>query len=244
MQTDLPKLLKSSTASKAQIEEARGQLASFLRDTLVGLNYAYYEPPGAQALHNNPLFVRSHDFAGDTLEGLKTPWQAPELFGQGSPAGGGAHFVGSLADLPYALAELEQDFISPSSVQALVWQELTPELFTSAIVPRWWDVSPLELHAIALYQRTGEELLLASEKDEALRSKVLGVLADRWLPQRSRQVEQAMLADRVAAILPQIMPADTFYLAEEFLRKYPDEPGVWGSAMWNCKRCAGSIPIK
>ena len=231
MQTDLPKLLKSSTASKAQIEEARGQLASFLRDTLVGLNYAYYEPPGAQALHNNPLFVRSHDFAGDTLEGLKTPWQAPELLGQGSPAGGGAHFVGSLADLPYALAELEQDFISPSSVQALVWQELTPELFTSAIVPRWWDVSPLELHAIALYQRTGEELLLASEKDEALRSKVLGILADRWLPQRSRQVEQAMLADRVAAILPQIMPADTFYLAAEFLTKYPDEPGVWGSAM-------------
>ena len=34
--------------------EARGQLAPFLRDTLVGLNYAYYEPPSAQILHNNP----------------------------------------------------------------------------------------------------------------------------------------------------------------------------------------------
>ncbi len=212
MQTDLPKVLKSQTASHAQIEEARGQLASFLRDTLVGLNYAYYEPPGAQALHNNPLFVRSHDFAGETLEGMKTLWQAPELLGQGSPAGGGAHFVGSLADLPYELAQLEQDFVSPKSVQALIWQELTPELFTSAIVPRWWDVSPLELHAIALYQRTGEELLTASAKDETLRRKVLPILADRWFPQRSRQVEQAMLAGRVA------------------LQKYPDEPGVWGSA--------------
>ena len=39
-----------------------------------------------------------------------------------------------------------------------------------------------------------------------------------------------MLAGRVAEILPQIMPADTFYLAAEFLQKYPDEPGVWGSA--------------
>ena len=110
MRTDLPKVLKSPTASRAQIEDARGQLASFLRDTLVGLNYAYYEPPGAQALHNNPLFVRSHDFAGETIEGMKTLWQAPELMGQGSPAGGGAHFVGSLADLPYALAETRTGF--------------------------------------------------------------------------------------------------------------------------------------
>ena len=194
MRTDLPKVLKSPTASRAQIDEARGQLASFLRDTLVGLNYAYYEPPGAQALHNNPLFVRSHDFAGETVGGIKTLWQAPELLGQGSPAGGGAHFVGSLADLPYALADLEQDFISPNSVQALIWKELTPELLTTAILPRWWDVSPLELHAVALYQRAGEELLTASAKDEALRSKVLAILSDRLLPQRSRQVEQALRA--------------------------------------------------
>ena len=230
MRTDLPKVLKSAATSRAQIDEARGQLASFLRDTLVGLNYAYYEPPGAQALHNNPLFVRSHDFAGETLGGMKTLWQAPELLGQGSPAGGGAHFVGSLADLPYALAELEQDFISPNSVQALIWKELTPELLAGAILPRWWDVSPLELHAIALYQRTGEELLTAAAKDEALRGKVLAILSDRLLPQRSRQVEQALVAGHVSEMLPQMMPADTFYLATEFQHKYPDQPGVWGTA--------------
>jgi hypothetical protein len=230
MRTDLPKVLKSPTASRSQIDEARGQLASFLRDTLVGLNYAYYEPPGAQALHNNPLFVRSHDFAGETVGGVKTLWQSPELLGAGSPAGGGAHFVGSLADLPYALADLEQDFISPNSVQALIWKELTPELLASAILPRWWDVSPLELHAIALYQRSGEELLTASEKDESLRSNVLAILSDRLLPQRSRQIEQALRAGRVSEILPQMMPADTFYLAAEFQRKYSEQPGAWGTA--------------
>jgi len=230
MRTDVVKVLKSPTASHAQIEEARGQLASFLRDTLVGLNYAYYEPPGAQALHNNPLFVRSHDFAGETIGGLKTLWQAPELLGQGSPAGGGAHFVGSLADLPYALAEIEQDFISPDSVQALIWRELTPELLTSAILPRWWDVSPIELHAIALYQRTGEELLAASAKDEALRSKVMNILSARLLPQRSIQVEQALRSGHVAELLPQMMPADTFYLAAEFPIKYPGQSGAGGTA--------------
>jgi hypothetical protein len=230
MRTDLPKVLKSSKASRTQIDEARGQLASFFRDTLVGLNYAYYEPPGAQALHNNPLFVRSHDFAGETVEGMKTLWQSPELMGQGSPAGGGAHFVGSLADLPYALAEIEQDFISPNSVQALIWKELTPELLTSAILPRWWNVSPVELHAIALYQRTGEELLTASANDEALRSKVLTILSNRLLPQRLRQLEQVLGAGRVSEILPEMMPADTFYLAAEFRDKYPEQPATWGIA--------------
>jgi hypothetical protein len=230
MRTELPKVLKSPAASRAQIDDARGQLASFLRDTLVGLNYAYYEPPGAQALHNNPLFVRSHDFAGETVGGLKTVWKTPELMGKGTPAGGGAHFVGSLADLPYALAELEQDFISPDNIQALIWRELTPELLASAILPRWWSVSPMELHAIALYQRAGEELLAASAEDEALRTKVVSILSERLLPQRSRLVEKALSTGRVSQLLSQMMPADTFYLAAEFQRRYPKQSGAWGTA--------------
>jgi hypothetical protein len=230
MRTDVAKVLKSSTASRGQIDETRTQLASFLRDTLVGLNYAYYEPPGAQALHNNPLFVRSHDFAGESVSGMKTLWQAPELLGQGSPAGGGAHFVGSLADLPYVLAQVEQDFLAPNNVQALIWKELTPELLTSAILPRWWDVSPIELHAVALYQRSGEELLAASAKDEALRSKVMAILSDRMLPQRTREVELALQADHAAELIPQIMPADTFHLVLEFQHRYPGQLGSWGTA--------------
>jgi hypothetical protein len=242
MHSDLPKVLKSPTVSRAQIDDARGQLASFLRDTLVGLNYAYYEPPGAQALHNNPLFVRSHDFAGESIGGMKTLWQAPELVGQGTPAGGGAHFVGSLADLPYALASLEQDFIAPSSVQALVWAEVTPELLTSATVPRWWDTSPLELHAVALYQKAGEELLVASEKDEVLRGKVLDVLSDRLLPLRLSQVQHALESGQTEQLIPRMMPADTFYLAAEFQRKYPDQTGALGSAIQELQDLARQHP--
>src|SRR6202034_1799735 len=194
MRTDVAKVLKSPSPTHAQLEEARGQLASFLRDSLVGLNYAYYEPPGAQALHDNPLLVRSHDFAAETVSGIKTVWQAPQLLGQGTPAGGGAHFVGSLADLPYVLADLEQDFISPENVQALIWKELTPVLLTNAILPRWWDVSPNELHAVTLYQKTGEELLSASAKDEDLRIKVMAILSDRVNPQRSEQISPGLRA--------------------------------------------------
>ncbi len=230
MRTDVAKILRSGAPSPAQLGDARGQLASFMRDTLVGLNYAYYEPPGAQALHNNPLFVRSHDFAVETVSGVKTVWQAPELFGQGSPAGGGARFVGSLADLPYVLAELEQDFIQPENVQALIWKEVTPGLLTSAVLPRWWDVSQAELHAVALYQRTGEELLAASAKDDELRDKVMAILSDRMTPRRTDRVEQDLRAGHVLEVLPRVMPADTFYLTAEFQRRYPGEIGDWGTA--------------
>ena len=242
MRSDLPKMLKNSKASQMQLEQARGQLASFLRDTLVGLNYAYYEPPGAQALHNNPLFVRSHDFAGETVTGIKTLWQAPELLGQGSPAGGGAHLVGSLADLPYMLALMEQDFISPDSVQALIWREVTPEFLISAVLPRWWDVTPLELHAIALYQRTGEELLAASASDSELRSKVMTILSHRMLPQRSSLVEQALAAGRVSELLTQMMPADTFYLAAEYRRKYPEQTAGVGTAAQELQQLCDQHP--
>src|SRR6266853_3409665 len=183
MQTDLSKVLKS-TPSRAQLEEARGQLTPFLRDTLVGLNYAYYEPPGAQVLHNNPLFVRSHDFTEISVVGTEQFWQTPTLLGVGSPAGGGAYLMGSLTDLSYALASTEQDFIAPENVQALIWKELVPDLLVSATLPLCWTVSTTELHAVALYQRSGEEILSAFVKDTQVRVKVVSILSERMTPQR------------------------------------------------------------
>ncbi len=223
MKSDVGKVLQSASATSTQIEDASGQLASFLRDDLVGLNYAYYEPPGAQALLNNPLFVRSHDFSAETVGGIETVWQTPQVFGEGSPAGGGAHLVGSLADLPYVLAQLEQDFIAPQHLQALIWQELAPGLLTNAILPRWWDISPTELHAVALYQRTGEELVTAAASDEAMRSKVMAIIADRLSPRQSGEVEQSLREQHAQEALSQLTPADTFFLAIEFQREYPEQ---------------------
>jgi hypothetical protein len=222
MRTDLAKVIKSP-ASPKQLETARGQLATFLRDTLVGMNYAYYEPPGSQILHNNPLFVRSHDFSGDTVLGMEHLWEAPRLLGAGSPAGGGAHLIGSLADLPYVLSETEQDFIAPDHVQALIWQQFVPGLLSNAIVPRWWNVSRNELHAVALYQRAGEELLTASSTDEVLRTKVLAVLSDRMFPEHCAWLEQALRTGTTSEVLAGIAPADSFYLTAEIRQRFPGE---------------------
>jgi hypothetical protein len=242
VQTDLTKIIKSP-GNKAQLEAARGQLAPFLRDTLVGLNYAYYEPPGAQILHNNPLFVRSHDFTEISVIGTEQFWQTPMLLGVGSPAGGGAYLMGSLTDLSYALATTEQDFIAPENVQALIWKELVPDLIVSATLPRWWNVTPNELHAVALYQRSGEEILTFSVKDAGTRARVVDILSNRMTPQRLERIQQALQhEDDLAAFMPRLMPAETFYLAAAYRAKYPDEAPAAGPATRQLQTLSASSP--
>jgi hypothetical protein len=139
--------------------------------------------------------------------------------------------MGSLTDLSYALAMTEQDFSAPENVQALIWKELVPDLLVSATLPRWWNVSPSELHAVALYQQSGEELLAASVKDPQLRAKVIGILSDRMVPQRLERAELALQHEEdLAAMLPRMMPADTFYLSVEFRKKFPAEAASLGPA--------------
>ena len=207
--TDLMKIIKSPNSHK-DLADARGIVAPFLRDTLVGLNYAYYEPPGAQILLNNPLYVRSHDFSGEMAMGGGQSWHVPHVFGSGLPAGGGAHLAGSLADLPFVLAEAEQDFIVPENVQALIWHELVPGLVSSATLPRWWGVTQNELHAVTLYQRTGEELLAASARDEKLRATVLDILSERMVPLRSSAWKRLCGRERWTTRFPGSCPAKLF----------------------------------
>lgn len=233
-----------SPRSPQEATDARGQLAPFLRDTLVGLNYAYYEPPGAQMLHNNPLFVRYHDFAGLTVVSGDQAWHTPLLFGRGWAAGGGAHLVGSLADLPYVLAQTEQDFIVPENVQALVWEDLVPSLLTSAVLPRWWRVTPTELHAVTLYQRTGEELLSAAADNADLRQRVLDILSDRLLPQKQELIANELNAGAVQQALAEVTPAETFYLTAEFRRRFPDETSYWRASGRELQSLASRYPTE
>ncbi len=230
MRTDLTKVIRGP-ATPAQLEAARARLAPFLRDTLVGLNYAYYEPPGAQVLHSNPLFVRSHDFAASSIQGVHDVWGAPSLVGIGATAGGGAYLIGSLADLPYVLALTEEDFIAPKKIQALTWRETVPELLVDAVLPRWWTVSRDELHAVSLYQRAGEELLAASPANADLREKVIAILSDRMDWGRMEVLKQDLESpESTAALRAQMLPADTFYLAVEFRKRFPDQAAQWGPA--------------
>lgn len=229
LHTDLRKAISGSEPPK-QASLMRGALTPFLRDTLVGLNYAYYQPPGAQILHNSPLLVREHDFLASESVGQNRAWEAPQLFGIGLTAGNGTHLSGSLAGLPYALAEIEQDFIVPENVQALIWHDTAADLLTTSVVPRWWSTSQDALHAASLYQQAGEELVDRAAKDSSLRPEVSTILADRLSPEAMDAVNAELAAGRADEALRRIAPADEFYLTEEFRKKFPDRTGVWGTA--------------
>ena len=229
LQANLTSLIKSPGATN-QLAAARGQVVPFLRDALVGLNYAYYEPPGAQMLINNPLFVRAHDFSGGTISLGDSSWQTPAVYGRGYAASGGAHLVGSLADLPYVLAQVEQNFIVPENVQSLIWEDLVPSLLASAVVPRWWQVSSNELHAVTLYQQLGEQILKAGSENEQLRPKIVAILSDRLLPKVSERVQAALQSGHPEMAVSQLSPSETFYLSVEFRRRYPQEESNVGKA--------------
>jgi hypothetical protein len=227
MRTDLAKVIKRPSSS-AELAEARGELAPLMRDTLVGLNYAYYEPPSAQALHHNPLLVRSHDFSGEMTPGSQQAWQVPRVFGRGWAASGGAHLTGSLADLPYVLAQMEQDFTVPENVQALIWDEMVPGLMSSALVSRWWGVTRTEVHAVVLYQKIGEQLLTAAAADAKLREQVMGILSQRMLSERVVRVNDALQTGHAKELIPQMTPAETFFLGAQFRQKFPNEAKAMG----------------
>jgi hypothetical protein len=230
VRTDLAKVIRGPS-SPPQLDAARARLAPFLRDTLVGLNYAYYEPPGAQVLHANPLFVRSHDFAASSIQGVEEIWQAPSLIGIGATAGGGAYLIGSLADLPYVLALTEEDFISPEKIQALIWKEAVPELLVDAILPRWWGVTQQEMHAADLYQRAGEELLSASASNAGLRKMVIDILSERMDWGRVEEIQEALQdKDGSERVTERILPAEVFYLEAQFRNQHHEQAAEWGPA--------------
>jgi hypothetical protein len=86
------------------------------------------------------------------------------------------------------------------------------------------------LHAVALYQQTGEELVSAAPGDQELMDKIMALLDGQLSPQRLWQVEMALRQKRVADALARLTPADTFYLAVEFRRRFPQETASLGPA--------------
>lgn len=210
-----------------KLKNARSLLAPFLRDTLVALNYAHYAPPGAQILYTNPLFARGHDFLG--VQGSNHTWRATELFGSGWPSSGGGRLVGSLSGLPYALAEAEQNFLVPSQTQALIWGDLVPQMILSAKIPRWWTVTPGQMHWLGLHIRYAQALLAESAVDPRVRDSVLDVLSAQAPPARIGTARALLEQGDVRGVVERITPSEMFVLAKETVARNNDASGAFAA---------------
>ena len=210
-----------------KLKDVRGLLAPLLRDTLLAYNYAYYAPPGSQILYTNPVFVRSHDFIGP--QGVAHTWRATEMAGSGWPTSAGGRLIGSLSTLPYALAEAEQNFLIPAQTQALIWGDLVPQMILSAKIPRWWNVTPSQVHWVGLHLRYGRELLAESTFDPGLRTEVLDALGGLAAPARTQEISHLLQEGDAKSAVEHVTPSELFLLAREMTPKQRDESSANGS---------------
>jgi hypothetical protein len=210
---NLRSLIDRAGSDPQKLRDVRAALTPYLRDTLVGLAYIHYAPPGAQVLFTNPLFVRNHDFFG--TPDRPRVWTHTEVFGNGWPANAGGRLVGSLSALPYALAEVEQNFLIPSREQALIWGDLVPQMIQAAVIPRFWNVTPVQLHWIGLHMAYAETALADSTFDAAERQRSLAVLGHYVPPARLRKVENLLIAGDVHTALDLVVPSEMYLLASE-----------------------------
>jgi hypothetical protein len=234
---DLRAAIDRAGTDPEKLRDVKGRLAPVLRDTLVGLNYIYYAPPGAQLLRTNPLFVRSHDFQGQL--GNNPLWREAALYASGWPYSVGGRLVGSLAGLPYALADAEQNFLVPSRQQALIWGDLVPQLILCAKVPRWWDVSASEMHWVGLHLRYGASLIAEAVLDPPLRLRVLEALGAHVEPARVDRIAQLLETGDVPAALVEVTPSELFALAKDTLARGPGSRDILGDAI---RRLASEAP--
>jgi hypothetical protein len=212
---NLKALIDRAATDPRKLDDIRAQMAPFLRDTLVGLNYIHYAPPGAQVLYTNPLFVRSHDFIG--MQGANQTWKSTEVLGSGWPSSAGGKLVGSLSSLPYALAEAEQNFLIPSREQALIWGDLVPQLILSATVSRWWNVTPAQLHWVSLHLNYGETLLSEAALNPERRQLVLDALEQHAPPARVDHVGALVANGDVKGAIENVMPSELFAMARDLV---------------------------
>ncbi len=206
----------------AKLSDLRGELAPFLRDTLVGFNYMHYAPPGAQILHTNPLFVRSHDFIG--VQGTEQTWKATTVYGTGWPSSAGGRLVGSLASLPYALAEAEQNFLIPTREQALIWEGLVPQMILTAVVPRWGNILPAQIHWVGLHMAYGESLIGLAALSPERSHPVLAALEPYLPPIRLQRVADLLASGDAAQAVESVLPSETYLLARSMAPDDRDSP--------------------
>jgi hypothetical protein len=218
-------MIDKAAKDPEKLKDIRGQLAASLRDTVVGYNYIHYAPPGAQILMTNPLFVRGHDFIG--MQGANHSWRPTEMHGTGWPANAGGRLIGSLAGLPYALAEAEQNFLIPKQTQALIWGDLVPQMILTATTPRFWSVTQAQMHYVGLHMRAAEALVAEASLNPALRQPVMEAVSSVVSPFRAAQTASAIAAGNVRGALDLLMPSELFLVAQKAADKAPALNPAW-----------------
>jgi hypothetical protein len=98
-------------------------------------------------------------------------------------------------------------------------------MILSAKIPRWWNVTPAQMHWVGLHLRYGRELLAEAAVDPDLRKPVIEILGAQAAPARTSQVERLLEAGDVNLALEKVTPAELFELASQMEPKQKGADG-------------------
>jgi hypothetical protein len=112
----------------------------------------------------------------------------------------------------------------PSKEQALIWGELVPQMILTAVVPRWWNVTPAQIHFVGMHMAYAESLLAESALSPQRRTQVEAVL-DRYAPPvRLHKVDTLLAAGDVRGAMDNVVPAELYLLADEMAASDMESP--------------------
>ena len=123
--------------------------------------------------------------------------------------------MGSLAALPYALAEAEQNFLTPKREQALIWGDLVPQIMVDETVTRWRNVTPEQLRWVSLNMERGEDLVASAALDPTVRPQVFNALGRFLYPGTVEKIGDHLLAGDFKGAEAEIPPAEFYALAQD-----------------------------
>ena len=88
-------------------------------------------------------------------------------------------------------------------------------MILSAVIPRWWDVTPSQLHWVGLNMNYAETLLAQAALNEGDRRRVLAVLDHYAPPARLKKIERLLASGEVRDALENVVPSEMYLVARE-----------------------------
>ena len=110
-------------------------------------------------------------------------------------------------------------------------------MILSAVIPRWWNVTPTQLHWVGLNMAYAESSLAQSALNEAERRRVVAVLDHYIPPSRLKKIERLLAEGEVRRAEDNIVPSEMYLVARELA------PGDHDSALADdLRRIAAEAP--
>jgi hypothetical protein len=111
----------------------------------------------------------------------------------------------------------------PAQTQALIWGDLVPQMILSAKIPRWWNVTPAQMHWVGLHLRYGRAMMAEAAIDAGTRKQLVEALAAQANPARTMLVERLLEAGDVPTAIEKVTPAELFFVASRMEPQQTDK---------------------